>query len=125
MKHAYLVWAFCLFVAIAGVSSLPTRYKFELHTQGVLHPWMHVVAFGLLTFLLTSGFRSPFVRAAVFLFMLGFGWGSEYVEHLRDSWPVESRDVLFDAVGTLLGAISAMFWPKRLEPARLRSKLDR
>ena len=109
LKRVYLVWAACLFAVIAGVSALPTRYKFALHTQGLLHPWLHVFAFGTLTFLLVSGTRSPSLRVVITLLMLTFGWGTEYVEHLRDSWPVESKDVFFDAVGILLGAAVALF----------------
>lgn len=107
LKQGYPLIALSLFLAIAVISSLPTQDKFVLHTQGRLHPWLHVLAFGVLTFALVSSVKSSSLRVVIVMLMLTFGWGTEFVEHLRDKWPVETRDVLLDGVGVLLGAVVA------------------
>ncbi|MGI4827871.1 MAG: hypothetical protein ACRYFU_06745 [Janthinobacterium lividum] len=108
-RSRFLLLAFALFVTVAATSLLPTQDKHRLHTQGLLHPWLHIGAFCVLTFLLFSGVRSPLARVVIFLAMLAFGWGSEFAEHLNDQWPIESRDVLLDSAGTSLGAILGVF----------------
>ena len=108
MKRGPILFALLLFLGIAVVASLPTQDKFALHTQGPLHPWFHLLAFGTLTFVLLTTVRSPLARVLVVILMLTFGWGTEFVEHLRDSWPVETGDVLLDSAGVVAGAVAAM-----------------
>lgn len=106
MKRSRLFFlASVLFVGVAAISLLPTDEKYRLHTQGFLHPWLHVGAFSLLTWLFVSSVRSSGARIFVVVAMFAFGWGSEYAEHLNDQWPIESRDVVLDSVGTSLGAL--------------------
>jgi hypothetical protein len=104
-----LVCALLLMLAVAGLSALPTQDKFALHTQGRLHPWLHLLTFAVLTGLLVFAVRSSGLRMLVVLVMIGFGYGTEFLEHLLDTWPVESTDVLLDAAGVLLGtAVGAL-----------------
>jgi hypothetical protein len=108
-----------LLVAVAGLSLLPTQDKFALHLQGRLHPWVHLLAFAGLSFLLTLAVRAPALRVAVVFCMIGFGYGTEFAEHLLDTWPVESTDVLLDGAGVLLGTAAAALWgrsARRSEP---------
>ena len=104
-RRGALRMAAVLALAIAGFSLLPTEDKFALHTQGNLHPWLHVGAFAVLAVLLMLGVRSGLVRIIVFLALLALGWGTEFIEHLRDGWPVEGGDVLLDAAGVVLGSM--------------------
>lgn len=103
--------AVLLLLAVAALSLLPTQDKFALHTQGRLHPWLHVLAFAVLTFLLLRAVRSPGWRLLVVTGMVAFGYGTEFAEQLLDTWPVEQTDVLLDGAGVLLGAAVGGLWP--------------
>ena len=101
-----------LILAILGViaaSLLPDEDKAALHTQGVLHPWMHLVAFGLVAFLAMASTRSPRGRLILLIGVLVVGWGTEYAEHLMHSSPFEAMDFFADTAGVALGSMLSLF----------------
>lgn len=103
-----LLLALLLVCAIAGTSALPTATKHALHTQGALHPWLHLLGFATLAFLLLSSTRSDKVRVIFVVVLLLFGYATEAFESHRDTWPVEVNDVETDCLGVLIGAVAGM-----------------
>lgn len=102
-----LILGILLAALIFGTSALPTETKFALHTQGPLHPWLHIGSFALLALLLVSAVRPIALRFALVAGLLLFGYGTELRESRKDGWPVEQRDVQLDTIGTLLGTTLA------------------
>lgn len=104
IRPASLVLALLLVLGIFGISALPTETKHALHTQGALHPWLHLCGFGLLAFLLLGATQSNLLRLAFLAALLAFGYGTEARESRKDGWPIEQKDVRTDVTGTLFGA---------------------
>ena len=100
-----------LLLTITALCLLPTGVKHALHTQGSLHPWLHLIAFASLSFLCVRALPAPGFRLFILLAMVAFGWGTEFAESLRDGWPVETRDVLTDTAAVLLGWLAASLFP--------------
>ena len=101
-----------LILAILGIiaaSLLPDQDKAALHTQGLLHPWMHLVAFGVAAFLAMASARSQRVRLGLLVGILVVGWGTEYAEHLMHSSPFEAMDLFADSAGAILGSMLSLF----------------
>jgi ornithine carbamoyltransferase len=100
----------CLGLTLAVVAFvlsllLPSDVKFRLHTQGALHPWLHLAVFsalGALVMLSTSTTRTrvSFLAGAMFL-----GLSIEYAEAARFHSAFEPYDVMTDTCGVLLGAL--------------------
>lgn len=89
------------------MSVLPPEAKFALHTQGVLHPWLHLGSFIIVGFLLMAGAPSSKVRTFAFVGLLLFSFGTEVLEHVMNTTPLEASDVFADVVGTVLGLLTA------------------
>ena len=87
------------------MSILPPETKFALHTQGVLHPWLHLAAFAVLALLLVLGAPSPKLRVLLSLVVVLFGLGTEIAEHFVNDTPLETSDVFADTVGATLGLL--------------------
>jgi hypothetical protein len=117
LRSLFLVAGLLLALGMFAASGLPTQVKFHLHTQGALHPWLHLLGFALLAALWSAAVPRPFPRLLGCAALLLFGYGTEVHESHLDGWPVEQRDVLIDAAGVLLGA--ALAAPRRasLAPA--------
>lgn len=108
-----LILALCLTLLIAVTSALPTATKHALHTQGALHPWLHLAGFALLAFLLLSSTRSDLIRVVFVLALLGLGYATEAYESRKDGWPIEAKDVRTDTIGVLVGTIAGLLrFPK-------------
>ena len=103
-----LVVALLFGLAVFAISALPTQTKHALHFQGALHPWLHVLSFAVLAFLLLSSTRSDLVRVLFILLLLGFGYATEANESRKDGWAIETKDVRSDAIGVLLGAVAGL-----------------
>ncbi len=103
-----MVAAMLLALVIFGISALPTQTKHAMHIQGQLHPWLHVLGFALLAFLLLSAARTLSVRLVLFACLLLFGYFTEARESRKDGWPIEQRDVKIDVAGTVLGSVAAL-----------------
>ncbi len=105
----YAALAILLFaLIILAISVLPAADKVALHTQGTLHPWLHLAAFALLGSSAQLSARSHRTKLLLLLAIFAFGWSTEFLEHLRDGWPVESSDVLLDGAGAILGSLAAL-----------------
>ncbi len=100
-----LLAAVLLALLIFAISALPTQTKHALHTQGVLHPWLHVFGFATLAFVLFNSTRSDLTRVLFIVALLAFGYATEANESRKNGWAVETKDVRSDAGGVLLGAI--------------------
>ncbi|HLI77638.1 MAG TPA: hypothetical protein VKV02_11875 [Acidobacteriaceae bacterium] len=107
-----ILLACALTLSILAVSALPTATKHALHTQGALHPWLHLIGFALLAFLFLSVTRSIPLRLVFLAALLLFGYGTEARESRKDGWPIEQKDVYTDGLGVLLGA-TLSFLPRR------------
>jgi hypothetical protein len=93
------------FAAFALSLLLPSDVKFRLHTQGALHPWLHLAVFsalGALVMLSTSRTRTRtfFLAGAMLL-----GLSIEYAEAARFHSKFEFYDVVTDTCGVLIGAL--------------------
>ena len=121
-RRSTLLAAGVFAVLVGAACLLPTEAKFHLHTQGALHPWIHLIVFGTLAALCTLA--APQGRRQILLLIanLLFAWGTEWVESLRDGWPVERHDVLLDSVGIVVGFLLANAWLAR--PRRIRPNVD-
>ena len=108
-----------LAITIGYTSTLSTHHKHALHTQGVLHPWLHFGGFALVSFLLISATRSQVLRVLLFGLLLFFGWATEAHESGRNGWPIEVKDVHTDAIGVGLGFVLALI----ASPSRLPKSL--
>ncbi len=95
-------------VSIAVASVLPAAQKSAFHIQGSLHPWLHFCSFGLLALCIMTATRSSATRVVLLAAMLAFGWATEFGEHLRNRWPVETADVFADSAGGILGSLVAL-----------------
>ena len=108
-----LALGFLLALLIFATSLLPTQTKHALHTQGALHPWLHVLGFATLALLLLSSTRSDPARVLFILSLLAFGYGTEAFEGRRNGWGVEVKDVRSDSIGVLGGAVlGLLLFPK-------------
>lgn len=94
-----------LALVMFATSLLSTQTKHALHTQGALHPWLHVLGFAALAALLLSSTRSDPMRVLCILSLLAFGYSTEAVEGRRNGWGVEVKDVRSDSIGVLSGAV--------------------
>ena len=106
-------WIFSLLsclgvLAIVVVSFLPVRDKSSLHTRGRLHSPGHLVAFGLVAFLIGGSVRSPRARVVLAVVMVLLGFGVELGEYLTFKAPLEWKDVLMDVVGIAGGTLLAL-----------------
>ena len=82
-----------------------------VQTHGAVHAFVHIVLFACLTGLLAASARS---RGRRWLFCIGailLGFGTEWYEHLKDGFPVETMDVVADCAGAGVAMI-ATFVPK-------------
>lgn len=111
-RSRILRYGLLAFPVIALASLLPTGVKSALHTQGVVHPWLHLAVFGLVGFMLMLGTQSPKIRIVLFVATISFGWATELLEHFINSSPLESSDIFADTVGAFLGLLAAVFWGK-------------
>ncbi len=106
------ILALVLGLLLAGVmaytSTLSAQHKHALHTQGILHPWLHFLGFGVLAFLLTRSTRSQALRILFFALLLFFGWATEEHEGYRNGWAIEWKDVHTDEIGVTLGFVLAL-----------------
>ncbi|MBE7158074.1 MAG: VanZ family protein [Rhodospirillales bacterium] len=119
MSKRLLTFVFGLLVAVAMAytSTLSTQHKHALHTQGILHPWLHFFGFALLAFLLIRATRSQVLRIVLFAALLFFGWATEEHEGHRNGWPIEWKDVHTDEIGVALGFVLALIRPARQRTA--------
>lgn len=112
-RQRTFVLGLLLAVLVFAVSALPTQTKHVLHTQGVLHPWLHLCAFAVLAFLLLSSTRSDLMRVLFIVALLAFGYATEANESRKNGWAVETKDVQNDSIGVLLGAVAGLLcFPK-------------
>lgn len=107
-RTRFLLSALLLSVVMALVSALPTGTKHALHTQGFLHPWLHVAGFALLAYLLLGAVRFKSVRLLLVAALVLFAYGTEAGESRADGWPIERKDVEIDLAGIALGSVSAL-----------------
>ena len=108
----------CL-AAVAGLlifalSAAPGSVKHALHTQGHLHPWLHLLSFALLAYLLLNATRSLPLKALLAAALYLFGFATEARESHHDGWPIERRDVLTDTAGIVLG-FTLSLWRTRTD----------
>ena len=75
------------------------------HLAGGLHTATHVLLFALLAALLMLSSTSRRHRWLSFAAVVLLGLGTEYYEHLRDGYPIETDDVLADAAGAALALV--------------------
>ena len=93
------------------LSFLPAQWKNLLHTKGQMHDTGHLIAFGVLAWLLARGARSR-DQALLFLFLTaGLGMTIEFAQDLRvllpkGSWaPVEWHDILLDTIAVVIAGV--------------------
>ncbi len=101
-----------LTLTISAISALPTATKHALHLQGQLHPYLHLLAFTLLTFLVLRFTRSLPLKLTFAAALILFGYATEAYESHKDGWPIEQKDVRTDATGVLLGSLLTLL-PRR------------
>jgi hypothetical protein len=108
-----LVLGVLLAVGAYATSTLPTETKHALHTQGALHPWIHVTVFAVLAVLFLKATRSLPLKVLLALGLFMFGYATEARESKKDGWPIEQRDVHTDTAGVLLGSALSFLRPPR------------
>ena len=108
-RRTLIAFALTSLILIASLSMLPQRYKSDLHTQGALHPWLHLFAFSLVAALLMAAVRTRASRGALFIGLLVFGLGTEVTEQFMTHSKVEMSDVLADSLGVVLGTVLVSF----------------
>lgn len=89
--------------AIVVASILPAASKQDLHVQGLLHPWLHLSAFGFLTILLLMAINSTAMRVLAISAVILLAFGTEFIEHLIVNVPIETIDVITDVAGVVAG----------------------
>ena len=104
-SRSLMTAAILLALVICATSALPTQTKHALHTQGALHPWLHVLGFATLAVLLLSSTRSDPMRVLFIVSLLALGYGTEAFEGRRNGWGVEVKDVRSDSIGVIGGAV--------------------
>lgn len=102
-----------LVVLIAVMSASPLL-KNTFHTHGVLHPWLHLLVFALVSASAIFCSERSSTRAVLLACLLVFGWGTEYREHVVNGMPIEQLDVLHDAMGVVLGGAAGLLVSSRL-----------
>ena len=105
-------FAVALATAIAVISDWD-HAKVALHTHGRLHPWMHLLAFAVLSLTAVLCSRRTYVRLALLLGVLLLAWGTEYHEHVRNGQPVEQNDLQHDVLGIALGGAAGWLVSRR------------
>jgi len=89
-------------VFLVALSFLPLRYKQRLHTRGPLHNVAHLVAFGLLAFLMMRSGRSrlqAYVLAATARLL---AFGIEVAQRLVIGTPMEWTNTRLDTAAVLI-----------------------
>ena len=106
-------WIFVLLsclgvVAIVVVSFLPVAEKSSLHTRGRLHSPGHLVAFGLVAYLVERSVWSARVRGLLVAAMIVLGFWVELGEHLMFGAAFEWKDFVLDVLGIVGGTLLAL-----------------
>jgi len=119
-------WAAILLAAGIGIASRlrVSHMGRTMRVPGPLHYGVHVALFALLTILCLRSTSSRRLGWLLFLAILLLGYGTEFYEHLRDTYPVESPDVLADTLGACFAMITWLCWlgwlqlrkPRRRKP---------
>jgi VanZ family protein len=102
-----------LAIAAFGLSLLPESAKRMLHTNGPIHPWLHLGLFTTLGVLAMLSSRSSRVRLPLLLSAALLGLAIEYSEAMRFHAAVEVNDVVVDACGVLLGGVLGWLLARR------------
>jgi hypothetical protein len=98
--------AFGLLIAISAMSPLPAPWKGRFATRGPLHSLEHVFAFCAL-YLLFSDRQSDWrVYSAAAIAVFACGLMLEALQTRVYRIPIESADVLYDALGVTLGLLA-------------------
>ena len=116
-NRALLTTALLLALVIGCASVMPPELKQSLHTQGPLHPWLHLLSFAALAFLLLRTTRSLVLRVILAVALYLFGFATEARESHNDGWPIERRDVLTDTAGVVLGSLLTLATRRKLTPS--------
>ena len=101
--------ALLLATGIFVTCTLPTETKHALHTQGSLHPWIHILTFAVLAWLLIGSLRSNTLRVLAVVALLFLGYLTEARESRWNHWPIEVNDLRTDAAGVLLGTVLGIY----------------
>lgn len=112
-RHVVGVLALLLALGIFAISALPTETKHAMHIQGALHPWVHLLSFGLLAGLFMRSTRNLAVRCLLIAALLGFAYLTEARESHKDGWPIEKGDVQTDALGVAGGSVLGLLLTSR------------
>jgi hypothetical protein len=104
-RSAAIVLGCIWMIMLAILSFLPNHDKLLLHTSGHYHRWGHLVAFLIVTLLLTSSATSLRARFTLAAVIVSFGFFLEYVEHIVYINPLERSDIRIDTLGVVLGLI--------------------
>lgn len=86
-----------------------------LHSHGMLHPWIHLVLFGMIAWMGARAVRFGAPQVLVLFAVVALGLGTEWVEYWYHSAPLEDLDVVLDAVGAVIGAAVAMVQARRAQ----------
>ncbi len=84
---------------------LPSDVKFRLHTQGALHPWLHLAIFSMLSAMAMLSSSRTRVRIFFLAGAMLLGLLIEYIEAIRFHSAFEFYDVATDTYGVLIGAL--------------------
>ena len=106
-------------VALVVLSFQQLSIKELLHTRGRFHFWGHFGFFALIEVLLATGLgslRSRLIGAGA---MIGVGCAIEVLQNLIYGQPVETSDMLVDALGVIAGLILVLLWDRLTSASRL------
>jgi hypothetical protein len=103
----FIVLSCVVFPAVVILSFLPEADKTKLHTQGRFHSLGHFLIFSFIAFVVGRTSRSLQTRAVLFLCVVVFGFGIEFVEHSLYQGALEWTDVVVDFVGVIGGTLVA------------------
>ena len=108
-------------LAVAVAAALPEHKRSAINTQGVLHPYIHLVVYALIAWL--SAWSTPSIakRVAFCAAIVVFGCATEYVEASLYHGLLEWTDMVLDAMGAVAGtSLGALTVPRERTPARHR-----
>ena len=107
--------SFGLLIAITAMSLLPAPWKGRFSTRGPFHNLEHVLAFCALYLLLSVRQSDWRIYSAAAIAVFAFGFMLEALQTRVYTIPIESADVLYDALGVTLGLLAR--FSSRIRPS--------